>query len=64
MNLPMYDSHDYDKLRSANPGYYIAGNDKIGDMRSADKDYINDPNWSFWTYKQPRDIWFGFRVDF
>lgn len=64
LHLPLYDSPKYDKLRQANPGYYVGGNDKIGDMRSADKSYINDPNWSFWTYKQPRDIWFGMRIDF
>ena len=64
LHLPLYDSPTYDKLRAANAGSYIAGNDKVGDLRSDDKPYINDPNWSFFNYKQPRDIWFGLRVDF
>lgn len=64
LHLPMYDNPEFDALRSQNPGQYIAGNDKIGDLRSSDKPYINDPNLSFWTFKQPRDIWFGFRIDF
>jgi hypothetical protein len=64
LHLPMYDSPDYDALRASSPGNYIAGDDKVGDLRSPDKPYINDPNYSFWLYKQPRDIWFGLRVDF
>jgi len=64
LHLPMYDSPDYDALRASSPGNYIAGDDKVGDLRSQDKPYINDPNYSFWLYKQPRDIWFGLRVDF
>jgi outer membrane receptor protein involved in Fe transport len=64
LRLKMYDSPDYDALRAANPGYYIAGNDKIGDLRSDDKPYINDPNYSYWIYGKPRDIWFTLKVDF
>lgn len=64
LHLPMYESPDYDELRELKPGYYIAGNDEVGDLRSSDKPYINDPNYPFWIYGEPRDIWFGFRVDF
>ncbi|HEX9934775.1 MAG TPA: TonB-dependent receptor, partial [bacterium] len=64
LHLPMYDSPEFDDYRSKYPGLYVGGNDQIGDMRSADKPYINDPNYSFWIYKQPRDIWFGLRFDF
>lgn len=64
LHLPMYDSPEYDDLRAKNPGYYIAGKDKVGDLRSSDKPYINDPNYPFWIFKSPRDIWFGIRVDF
>ena len=64
LRLEMYNSADFDNLRAQNPGQYIGGDDQIGDLRSADKPYINDPNYSFWVYKQPRDIWFGFRLDF
>jgi hypothetical protein len=64
LHLPMYNSPEYDVLRSQNPGSYIGGNDKVGDSRSSDKPYINDPNYSFFTYKLPRDIWFGIRFNF
>lgn len=64
LHLPVYDSPDYDDLRAKNPGYFIAGDDKVGDLRSSDKPYINDPNFSFWLYGQPRDIWFGLRFAF
>ncbi|MDH7604879.1 MAG: TonB-dependent receptor [Melioribacter sp.] len=64
LHLPMYDSPEFDQLRQSQPGYYIPGNDKVGDLRSDEKPYINDPNYSFWLYGQPRDIWVGFRIDF
>jgi hypothetical protein len=64
LRLPMYDSPEFNDLRVQNPGSYIAGNDKIGELRSADKPYINDPDYSYFTFGQPRDIWFGFKIDF
>ncbi len=65
LHLPMYDSEEFDVLREQNPGKYIAGDDKVGDMRSSEKDYINDPNlMDLWGFKQPRDIWFGIRIRF
>ncbi|HPG38907.1 MAG TPA: TonB-dependent receptor [bacterium] len=64
LRLPMYASSRYDDLRAKNPGYYIAGNDQVGDLRSKDKPYINDPNYPFWLYGEPRDIWFGLRFSF
>ncbi len=64
LHLPMFNSPDFDAKRAANAGLYIAGNDKIGDLRSASKPYINDPDYPFWIYSNPRDIWFGLRVDF
>ncbi len=64
LHLPMYNSPKYDQLRAQNPGQYIAGSDKVGDLRSSSKPYINDPNYSFFLYDQPRDIWFGLKVDF
>lgn len=63
LHLEMYNSPEYDNLRTQNPGSYIGGSDKIGDLRDADKPYIDDPNYSFWIYRQPRDIWFGIRLD-
>jgi len=64
LKLPVYNSSSYDRLREQNPGQYVGGNDKIGDLRSDNKPYINDPNNSFWLFSQPRDIWFGMRVEF
>jgi hypothetical protein len=64
LRLPLYNSSEYDQLREQNPGYYIAGDDKVGDLKSDSKPYIDDPFYSYFIYGQPRDIWFGFRVDF
>ncbi len=65
LHLPMYNSPAYDQLRQQNPGLYIPGNDKVGDLRSGSKPYINDPDYaSVFLYGQPRDIWLGIRVDF
>jgi len=64
LRLPMYDSAEYDNLRASYPGYFIAGHDKVGELRSTSKPYINDPNFTYWLYGQPRDIWFGLRFAF
>lgn len=64
LHLPIYDSPEYDQIRELNAGKYIAGNDKVGDLRSAEKPYINDPDNPLFLYGQPRDIWFGVRFDF
>ena len=63
LHLPIYKSSNYADLRAANPGLYIAGHDRVGDLRSVKKPYINDPKYSFWLYEQPRDIWFGIRFN-
>ena len=55
---------EFDALRAQFPGYYLAGDDEVGDLRSDDKPYINDPDYSYFIYGQPRDIWFGLRIDF
>ena len=64
LHLPMFDSPEFNDLREKNPGYFVGGDDKVSDLRSNDKNYINDPNYSFWLYGYPRDIWFGLRMDF
>jgi len=65
LRLPMYNSSQFDALRYENPGYYLPGNDKVGDLRSSSKPYINDPDYAdLFLYGQPRDIWFGITVDF
>jgi hypothetical protein len=62
--LPEYGSSEYDDLRDEENGLFMPGNDKIGDLRSSDKPYINDPDYSYFIFGQPRDIWFGIKVDF
>ncbi|MBO8130054.1 MAG: TonB-dependent receptor [Candidatus Marinimicrobia bacterium] len=64
LRLPMYDDPIYDNLREQNPGYYIPGNDKVGELRSDDKPYINDPDNKMFLYGYPRQIWFGLEINF
>ena len=64
LHLSIYDSPEYDNLRELNPGMYIAGNDKVGDLRSASKPYINDPDNAMFLFGEPRNIWFGARIEF
>jgi outer membrane receptor protein involved in Fe transport len=65
LRLPMYNSPQFDALRYAHPGYYLPGNDKVGEMRSSSKPYINDPDYAdLFLYGQPRDIWVGIQIDF
>lgn len=64
LRLPMYNSPEYDQLRDQYPGQYLPGNDKVGDLKSDDKPYIDDPDYTYFIHGYPRDIWFGFRVDF
>jgi len=63
LRLPMYDDPRYDVVREQNPGLYIAGDDKPGDMRE-DKPYINDPDNRMFLYGYPRQIWLGIDVSF
>ncbi len=42
----------------------VVQEDHIGDMRSKDKPWINDPNVDIFTYGYARSIWFGIRFDF
>ncbi len=62
LHLPQYSEHYYDAIRTATD--YQPGNDKVGDLRSSGKSYINDPDNDVFTYGDPRDIWFGIRFDF
>lgn len=64
LHLPMYNSPEFDQLRLQEPGKYIAGNDQPGDLNSADKPYIDNPDYTYFIFGQPRDIWFGLRIDF
>jgi hypothetical protein len=60
----MYDDPRYDTLRENNPGLYLAGDDKPGDLRSDDKPYINDPDNKTFLYGYPRQIWWGIDLSF
>jgi hypothetical protein len=70
LRLPMYDDPHYDGLRASNEGKpenewkYVAGNDKVGDLRSKDKPYINDPDLDLLYYLENRQIWFGINMFF
>ncbi len=65
LHLPVYNSPEYDAKRNKEKGLYIPGDDEIGDLRSAEKPYINDPDFaSYFMYGEPRDIWFGIKIDF
>ena len=70
LRLPMYDDPLYDGLRASNEGLpenewkYVAGNDKVGDLRSEDKPYINDPDLDLLYYLERRQIWFGINIFF
>ena len=67
LHLPAYSDPVYNALRasSGDPNAYQPGNDKIGDMNSPDKPYIHNPVYAnLFLYGQPRDIWFGLKVDF
>jgi outer membrane receptor protein involved in Fe transport len=65
LHLPVYDSPDYEKLRKqSNYTLYMPGNDEVGDLRSDGKSYINDPNYSYWIYGAPREVWTGVRLEF
>ncbi len=58
LHLPMYNGEEY--LADGLTG----GHDRVGDIRSDDKDYINMPNRQFLTYLNPRRITLGLRVNF
>jgi hypothetical protein len=43
---------------------YEGGNDKVGDLCSDEKPYINDPNATFLAFHHPRTLVLGVKVDF
>ena len=64
LRMPMYDSPEFDALRAAHPGLYLAGDDRLGELRSGAKPYINDPNLPYFLYGKPREVWAGVRFEF
>ena len=59
LHLPMYSETKY-----VDAGGYTAGDDKLGDVRSSDKDYIDMPNRDFGAWNAPRSITLGFLYSF
>lgn len=63
LRLPLYNNPAFDPLRQQYPGYYIGGNDQLGDVKSSDKPYIHMPSRDFLIYRDLRYITLGFRVN-
>ena len=59
LHLPMYAGEKY-----KNDATYTAGHDKVGDVWSKDKPYINMPNIDFAAWNPPRSITLGVQVNF
>ena len=65
LHLPMYDSPDYEGKTSPSGNPYTPGKDRVGDLKSDKRAYINDPNnMDLWLYGYPRDIWIGVNISF
>ncbi|MBN2029631.1 TonB-dependent receptor [bacterium] len=58
LHLPMYEEQAYQDAG------LTAGDDKLGDVKSDDKPYINMPNINFLTFMNPRSVTLGFRFNF
>ncbi len=58
LHLPMYDGPEYEAQG------LIKGDDRPGDIKSDDKDYIDMPDRNFLTYLNPRSFYVGLRYDF
>jgi hypothetical protein len=59
LKLEMYDDPVFEESEDFQPG-----NDKVGDLCSEDKPYINDPNITFLAFHNPRKLVIGFKMDF
>jgi outer membrane receptor protein involved in Fe transport len=59
LHLPMYGEEKY----QSDPRY-VAGDDKVGDVWSEDKPYINMPNLDYMAWSVPRSITLGLRINF
>ncbi|MGB5895012.1 MAG: TonB-dependent receptor [Ignavibacteriaceae bacterium] len=58
LHLPIYSDPKYDGKG------FTAGDDQVGDVRSADKPYINMPNIDFIAWNPPRSVVLGLRIGF
>jgi hypothetical protein len=43
---------------------YVGGDDRPGELKSAEKPYINDPNQDFLKYLNQRYVTFGLKIEF
>ncbi|MFC1543525.1 carboxypeptidase regulatory-like domain-containing protein [Candidatus Neomarinimicrobiota bacterium] len=57
LHLPMYKGAEYQAQG------YTGGDDKLGDIKSDDKPYINMPNKKYCTFFNPRAFYFGIKFD-
>lgn len=57
LHLPMYEGEGYQALG------LTPGDDKLGDVKSDDKSYINMPSRGFLMYMNPRSVTLGVRVN-
>ena len=53
----MYDDPEY---KAAG---FTGGTDRVGDVRSSEKDYIDMPNRGLFTYLNPRTFLFGVKIN-
>jgi outer membrane receptor protein involved in Fe transport len=62
----MYSLHlpEYSKDKYKGDSRFTAGDDKVGDYRSADKPYIDDPDVQQFAWNRPRSIILGLRLGF
>ena len=49
---------------SHSPGEKVSGEDKVGDMHSSSKPWINSPNADLFSYGYTRSVWLGIKFDF
>ena len=47
-----------------NKGEVVSGEDKVGDMHSSSKPWINSPNADLFSYGTTRSVWMGIKFDF
>lgn len=58
LHLPLYNGAIYQEAK------LTAGNDKVGDLRSDDKPYINDPNLTHSLWGLTREINLGIKINY
>jgi hypothetical protein len=59
LKLEMYNDPVFEGMED-----YEGGSDKVGELHSDEKSYINDPNVTFLAFHHPRRVVFGVKMDF